>query len=130
MLIINQKPYNPLFFPFSMTNEKISISEFQKIELKVGKILSAEPHPNADKLLVLNVDLAEDSPRTIVAGLKAHYKPEDLVNKKAIFVANLEPVNLRGIESNGMILATTSDDDSEVIILTTEKDIEQGSKIR
>lgn len=110
--------------------DKIHYEDFSKVELKVGKILKVEPHPNADKLLVLTVDLKEESPRTIVAGLKNYYAPEELEGKKAVFVANLAPVKLRGIESNGMILAATSEDESQVIFLTPEKDIKEGSKIR
>lgn len=112
------------------SNSKISYEDFSKVELKVGKILKAEDHPKADKLLILSVDFNEGKPRTIVAGLKLHYKKEELINKKAIFATNLAPVNLRGIESNGMVLAAVNDDDEHVVILQPEKDIEQGSKIR
>lgn len=110
--------------------EKLPITDFQKLDLRVGKILKAEPHPNADKLLVLTVDLAEDEPRTIVAGLKAHYTPAELENQKAIFITNLEPANLRGIESQGMILAAVSKDNSKVSFLKPEKNLEIGSRIR
>ena len=113
-----------------MEEEKISYDLFEKIDLRVGKITNVEDHPKADKLYVLTVDLGEENTRTIVAGLKKHYKKEDLKNKKAIFVANLAPVKLRGIESDGMILASVSKDESKIIILQPEKDIEQGSKIR
>ena len=109
---------------------KIPYSDFAKLDLRVGLIKKAEPHPNASKLLVLTVDLGEEKERTIVAGLKNHYSIEDLEGKKAIFVANLEPAMLRGIESNGMILAAVSEDESQIIFLTPEKDIPQGSKIR
>ncbi|MSS74923.1 methionine--tRNA ligase [Candidatus Pacearchaeota archaeon] len=109
---------------------KISYDDFSKVELKVGLIKDVKPHPNADKLYVLTVDLGEDTPRTIVAGLRNHYQPEHLKGKKALFVANLAPVTLRGIESNGMILAAVNDDDSHVVILQPEQDIPPGSKIR
>ncbi len=109
---------------------KISLSDFQKLDLRVGKITKVENHPNADNLLVLTVDLNEKQQRTIVAGLKNHYKPEELKGKKAIFVANLAPAKLRGIESNGMILAAVSEDESEIIYLTPEKDIKEGTKVR
>jgi methionyl-tRNA synthetase len=112
------------------TENKISYDDFAKLEFKVGKILKVEDHPKADKLLVLTVDLGEDKPRTIVAGLKKFYTKENLVGKKAVFVANLAPANLRGVESNGMILAAGNADDSEVYILTPEKDIKEGSKIK
>ena len=110
--------------------EKIPLADFEKLDLRVGKILEVEEHPNASKLYVLKVDLGEPSPRTIVAGLRPYYEKESLLNKKAIFIANLSPVILRGIESNGMILAASSKDHKKVIFLTPEKDIEPGSKIR
>lgn len=109
---------------------KITYGDFSKVELKVGLIKDVKPHPNADKLYVLTVDLGEDNPRTIVAGLRNHYQPEHLKGKKAIFVSNLAPVTLRGIESDGMILAAVNDDDSHVVILQPEQDIPEGSKIR
>jgi methionyl-tRNA synthetase len=108
---------------------KISYDDFAKLELKVGKILEVSAHPKADKLLVLKVDLGEKEPRTIVAGLKKFYSTEDLVGKKAVFVANLAPVNLRGIESNGMILAAAEGKDEKVAFLTPEKDVKEGSKV-
>jgi methionine--tRNA ligase beta chain len=107
---------------------KIPFSDFQKVKLKVGEILNAEPHPNADKLLVLTVDLGEEK-RIIVAGLKKYYPPEELIGKKAIFAINLEPASLRGIESNGMILAAVSSDHNEVKILTVDGDMPAGTNI-
>ena len=112
-----------------MTQEKIPIDEFKKLDLRVGKILQVDDHPNANKLYVLKVDLAEDKPRTIVAGLKPYYSKEHLLNKKGIFIANLEPAAIRGIESNGMILAADNEE-GKVLFITPEKDIEEGSKIR
>ena len=112
-----------------MTSEKIPYSDFAKLDLKVGKILEIEDHPNADKLYILKVDLNENEPRTILAGLKPYYKKSDLKDKKAIFVANLEKRNIRGIESDGMILAADNNQ-GKVIFLTPEKDIESGSKVR
>lgn len=109
--------------------EKIPYSNFEKLDLKVGKILKVEDHPNASKLYILTVDLAEEKPRTIVAGLKPYYQISELINKKAVFVANLEPATIRGEKSNGMILAADNGK-GKVIFLTTEKDIEAGSKIR
>lgn len=110
--------------------EKIPYDLFKKIDLRVGKIIDVQDHPKADKLYVLTVNLGEEKTRTIVAGLKKHYKKEDLKDKKAIFVANLAPVTLRGIESNGMILASVSEDESQIIFLQPEKDIKEGSKVR
>jgi methionyl-tRNA synthetase len=111
-------------------DEKINYLDFAKLDLRVGKIVSVEDHPNADKLYVLTVDLGEEEKRTIVAGLKKTYSKDDLVGKKAIFVANLAPAKLRGVESNGMILAAANPDESKIFILSPEKDIEEGSKVR
>jgi methionyl-tRNA synthetase len=108
--------------------DQIPYEEFSKLDIRVGKILSVEPHPNADKLYILKVDLVEEEPRQIIAGLKPYYKESELLNKKAIFITNLEPATIRGIESNGMILAAGNDE--KVTFLTTESDIEEGSKIR
>lgn len=110
-------------------SEKVSFKDFQKLDFKVGKVLKVEDHPNADKLFVLSVDLAEEEPRTLVAGLKGYYKKEELEGKKAIFAVNLEPAVLRGVESNGMILAAVTEDKESVVILTPEKDIKEGSKV-
>lgn len=109
---------------------KIPFSDWEKIQLKVGTILEVEDHPKADKLYVLTVDLGEEEPRTIVASLKKSYTKEHLKGKQGIFIANLEPAMLRGIESNGMTLAAANSDDSVICILTPEKKIEPGSIVR
>ena len=85
----------------------ISIDDFAKVDLRVGQVLSAEPVKGADKLLHLKVDLGEPEPRTIVAGIAEAYKPEDLLNRKVVIVANLQPRKLRGLTSNGMIVAAS-----------------------
>lgn len=87
-------------------NLKIKYEDFKKVEIKIGKILSAEPIENSEKLLKLSVDFAETAPRQIVSGI-AKYFPDisTLVGKKCAFVTNLEPKPLMGLESNGMILA-------------------------
>jgi methionyl-tRNA synthetase len=104
----------------------ISIEEFRKIELKVATVKSAEPHPNADKLLVLQIDLGDEQ-RQICAGIRNHYAPEELVGKQIVVVANLETARLRGLESQGMLLAAS--DEGRVIILTPEKPVQAGAKI-
>ncbi len=110
-------------------SDKIPYSDFAKLDLRVGEIKSVEAHPNADKLYVMKVDLGEGEDRTIVAGLRKYYSVEELVGKKAIFVANLEPAVLRGVESNGMILAAVSEDHSEVKILKIDGEMESGTRI-
>ena len=104
----------------------ISIEEFRKLELKVATIKRAEPHPNADKLLVLQIDLGSEE-RQIVAGIRGHYAPEELVGKQVVVVANLETAKLRGVESQGMRLAASDGD--RIVILTPEKKVAPGAKI-
>ena len=109
------------------TPAKISIDDFRKIELKVATIKSAEAHPNADKLLVLQIDLGGEQ-RQICAGIRNSYTPEELVGKQIIVVANLETAKLRGLESQGMLLAAS--DDGRVIIMTPEKSVQAGAQVK
>jgi methionine--tRNA ligase beta chain len=104
----------------------ISIDEFRKVELKVATIKSAEPHPNADKLMLLQVDLGTEQ-RQICAGIRNHYTPEELVGRQIIVVANLETAKLRGLESQGMLLAAS--DEGRVVILSPEKAVQPGAKV-
>ena len=104
----------------------ITIDDFRKVELRVATVKSAEPHPNADRLMVLRVDLGEEE-RQICAGIRNHYAPEDLIGKQIIVVANLETAKLRGLESQGMLLAAS--DDGRVIVLTPDKPVQPGAKI-
>lgn len=108
--------------------ETITIGDFAKIDLRVGRVVEASDHPNADKLIVLKVDLGDEQ-RQICAGLKGHYAPEQLIGLNLVIVANLAPRMMRGIESNGMLLAASGRDRSKVIVLTTESDIEPGSGV-
>lgn len=108
----------------------IPFSDWEKVDLRVGTIVDVQDHPKADKLYILQVDLGEETPRTIVAGLKKSYTKEQLINKQGIFIANLEPVTLRGVQSNGMTLAGAAPDESIIAILTPEKQLPPGSKVR
>lgn len=110
------------------STEKIPYGDFAKVEMKIGKIVEINDHPNADKLYILTVDLGENKTRTIVAGLRNKYSKEQLIDKKAIFVTNLQPATLRGIESDGMILAAVSED--ETAIISPDKKVEEGTRIR
>jgi len=114
--------------PKPAPSDMITIDDFLKVKLRVGKVLSAEAHPNADKLIVIKVDLGDEQ-RQVCAGLKAYYAPEDLVGKNLILVANLAPRKMRGLESQGMLLAASSPDKQQVIILTTDADIPPGSSV-
>ena len=105
----------------------ISIEEFLKIDLRVAEIKAVEEHPDADKLLVLKID-AGDGEKQLVAGIKNHYSAEELIGRKIIVVNNLTPAVLRGVESQGMLLAAKDDDN--VVLLTTEKDVNPGSRVQ
>lgn len=105
----------------------ISISEFQKIDLRVGRVISAEKVEGASKLLKMCVDF-ENEQRTLVAGIKEFYNPEEVVGKNIVVVYNLAPAKIRGIESQGMLLAASNEEG--VVLLTTDRDISPGSKIR
>ncbi len=104
----------------------VNIEEFRKLDLRIGSVLSAESHPNADKLIVLKVDLGSEQ-RQIVAGIKPHYKAEELIGKQIVIVANLETAKLRGVESRGMLLAASDGD--RIVILTPEKKVAPGAKV-
>ncbi|MEG2540045.1 MAG: methionine--tRNA ligase subunit beta, partial [Clostridium sp.] len=100
-----------------------------KIDLRVVKVLECEKVKKADKLFKLTVDLGGET-RTVVSGIAKHYTPEEMIGKKVILVANLKPAKLRGIESHGMILAASSDDDSILEVVNINKEIETGSQVR
>lgn len=104
----------------------ITFDEFKKMELKVAEVKSVEDHPNADKLIVLQIDLGDEQ-RQIVAGLKGHYDSDSLIGKKIVVVANLEPAMLRGVESNGMLLAAIDGD--ELSVLTLDRDLKAGASV-
>ena len=102
--------------------EQITIDDFAKMEIRVAEVLSCEKHPKADKLLVFKVKMGPEE-RTIVSGIAKWYKPEQLVGKKVLVVANLKPVTLRGVESQGMILSAEDDEDNlEVVSVDAIKD--------
>jgi methionyl-tRNA synthetase len=104
----------------------ISIDEFKKVELKNATVLSAERVPGADKLLKLQVEVGSEK-RQLVAGIAQHYKPEDLPGKTVIIVANLQPAKIRGIDSQGMLLAVN--DGTTLALLTTDKTVPSGKPI-
>ena len=105
----------------------ITIDQFRAIELKVGTIRAAEPHPNADRLLVLRVDLGGEE-RQLVAGIRAHYDPAGLVGRQVVVVANLEAAKLRGVESQGMVLAASDGD--RVVLLRPDDPVVPGAVVR
>jgi|SRR3990172_873827 len=106
----------------------ITFEDFAKLDLRVAKVLEARDHPNADKLIVLKVDLGTEQ-RQLVAGLKGYYTAEQLIGRNLIVVANLAPRMMRGEPSQGMLLAAVTDDRSQVVYLTTAGDVPAGCKV-
>src|SRR5438094_586436 len=106
----------------------ISIDDFRRLELRVATITAAAPHPNADRLIVLTIDLGGEA-RQLVAGIRAHYAPEDLVGKQIVVVANLQPATLRGVESQGMLLAA-SDTEGRLAIVVPERPVSPGAPVK
>jgi methionyl-tRNA synthetase len=105
----------------------ITIEQFREIELRVGTVRAAEPHPNADRLVVLKVDVGGEE-RQLVAGIRAHYDPAALVGRQVVVVANLVPAMLRGVESRGMVLAAA--DGERVVLLRPDADVAPGAVVR
>jgi methionyl-tRNA synthetase len=108
----------------------VSFEDWEKIDLRVAKILKIEDIEGADKLYKLTLDLgSEVGKRIICAGIKQHYSKEELKDKKIIVFVNLTPRKMRGIESQGMLLAAVNEDHSKVVLISPEKDIKVGAKI-
>ena len=107
--------------------DEITLEDFQKLDLRTATIVSVEDHPNASKLYVIKVDLGNET-RQLVAGIKNSYAKEELINKKIVMITNLKPAVLRGVESRGMLLA--ADDNGNIAVLTPDKDVGNGTKIR
>lgn len=105
----------------------ISIEDFAKMELQVAEVKAAEKMKKADKLLVLTLQVGDEE-RTVVSGIAPWYAPEDLVGKKVVLVANLKPTKLRGVMSQGMILAASEGDKLEVLTVTS--DLPSGARVR
>jgi len=107
--------------------ESITFDYFKKMDLRVAQIKECEDVAGADRLYKLTIDAGEE--RQIVAGIKLYYRKEDLVGKRIVIVANLEPRTLRGITSHGMLLAASSEDKSAVVLITPDRDIPNGSSV-
>ena len=119
----------------------VSIEDFKKLEIKVAKVLEVTPHPGAGRLYVLkiflgNIECKDETTgeivctpqvREIVAGIRPYYAPEELVGKEVIVLVNLEPATIRGVQSNGMLLATKDGDN--LSILTTDRPTKEGSRV-
>lgn len=111
-------------------NPTIDYNDFAKIQLRIATVLEAKAHPNADKLLVLQIDVGNGEKRQICAGIRAAYAPEALVGKQIVVVYNLAPRPLRGEISQGMLLAATDSVTGNVVILTPETPVAAGSGVK
>src|SRR6185437_13513577 len=127
--LLGKKPEPPPATSASVASPPISIDDFAKVDLRVGEVKSAEPVKGADKLLHLKVDIGEPEPRTIVAGIALAYKPEQLIGRKVVIVANLQPRKLRGLTSQGMIVAASIDGGLPVLAGFRE-DIPVGARLK
>ena len=112
----------------SIAPNVVQFDDFLKLDLRVGTVKDAQAHPNADKLIVLQVDLGTET-RQIVAGLRGYYEPAALVGKQIIVVTTLAPRMRRGVESRGMLLAACSEDRAQVIVLAPERAIAAGTRV-
>ena len=111
-----------------MPEGAVSIEEFARLDLRIAKVLEARPHPNADKLMLLRIDVGGGAVKQIVGGIRGHYEPDALVGRQIVIVNNLEPAMLRGEESQGMLLAASSGD--KVVLLRPDQECEVGSKVK
>jgi tRNA-binding protein len=111
------------------TTPTINFDDFAKLDLRVATVLECKPHENADKLLVLQIELANGERRQICAGVRAYYPPEQLVGKQIVVVANLEPRKMRGEVSQGMLLAATDTATGKVIVVSPSEPAAPGSKV-
>jgi len=108
----------------------IEITDFAKIDLRVGEVKTAERIPKADKLLLMTVDIGEEKPRQILAGIAQYYDPDKLIGRKIVVVANLKPRKLRGYESQGMLLAASVGDEGKPVIATFTEDVPNGARLK
>ena len=104
-------------------------SDWEKIDLRVAEIINVEEIENADKLWKLTLNVGELGERIVCAGIKAFYSKKELIGKKIIYFYNLKPKKLKGIESQGMLLAASNEEHSQVVLIAPEKTIENGAKI-
>src|SRR5687767_15808561 len=111
------------------TQTTINYDDFAKLDLRVATVVECKPHANADKLLVLQIDLGNGERRQICAGLRNHYQPEQLIGKQIVVVANLAPRQMRGETSQGMLLAATDPATNRVIVVQPGEAGAAGAKV-
>ena len=109
-------------------DDNITFEDFQKLDIRIAKVLTCEVVENADKLYKLTLDAGELGERTVVSGIREWYEPEDLIDKKIVYLSNLEPKVIRGVESQGIILAA-EDEKGNCVLLIPKKSIDPGTKI-
>ena len=105
----------------------IDIKEFMKLELIIAQVKEVKEHPNADRLYVIKVDTGSEE-RQLVAGIRPSYTPEELIGRRVVVAANIEPATIRGEESQGMILAAS--DESGISVLSPDRDVALGSRVK
>ena len=110
-------------------NNEIKFQDWQKLDLRVGKIIKAEEIAGVDKLYKLEVDVGEEKPRILVAGIKKHYRKDELKGKSCIVFCNLQNKVMKGIKSEGMVLAAVNEDESKIRLIQPDDEIELGSRI-
>ncbi|MGF1633351.1 MAG: methionine--tRNA ligase subunit beta [Phycisphaerae bacterium] len=111
------------------TAETIQFDDFARLDLRIAKIVGCEPHPNADRLLKIQLDMGNGQTRQICAGLRQHYQPDDLIGKLVVVVANLAPRTMRGERSEGMMLAARAQGDERVIFIAPSEEIAPGAEV-
>jgi methionyl-tRNA synthetase len=107
--------------------DTVSLADFKKLEIKVAEIKEVSPHPNADKLFVIKIDIGNGEEKQIVAGIRLNYKIEELLGKQVVVINNIEPSLIRGVESQAMLLAAKDND--QVVVLTCDKKVTTGSRV-
>ena len=105
----------------------ISFDDFKKLELRIATVIEAKPHPNADRLYIVDIAIGEEK-KQIVAGIRSYYSTSELVGKKVVVVNNLEPAVIRGVESQGMLLAANSID--QIVLLVPDREVSSGAVVR
>ena len=113
-----------------MTEGLVSFDGWCKLDLRVGQIVKVEDIENADKLYKLTIDLGDFGKKIVCAGLKEHYGKEDLIDKRIILFVNLTPRKMKGITSEGMLLAAVNEKENKVVLIVPEDEIELGSRVR
>ncbi len=136
--VVPDTPKEPVSPPMTHATEAdavgivnfIDIDDFAKVDLRAGTVVSAERVPKADKLLLLKIDLNEEQPRQVLAGIAQYYEPEKLIGRKVVVVANLKPRKLRGFESQGMVVAASYGEEGRPVIATFTEDVPNGARLK